>query len=119
MRCSEAALKPLPAGSDANANEYIPVIPYSITGEQVAKIYEKGQVVIPEHIRSMFKLHPGDQVHFRVEGGKIVIEPAYNVLEEFRKLRAELATHSDEETDRLIKESRKKMYEGYLHVPGR
>lgn len=84
----------------------------------MGEIYEKGQVVIPKNIRDMFKLAPGSKVSFHVEDNRIILEPQYNVLEEFEKLCSE-ATASDEETFRLIEKLRKKRQKEWLNVPGR
>ena len=81
----------------------------------MGEIYEKGQVVIPKYIRDMFKLTPGTHVNFKVEDSRIVIEPAYNTLEEFCKLSSS-AKRSGKETERLIAKTQKKMEGEWLNV---
>ncbi len=39
-----------------------------------AKVGKRGQVVIPKPIRDMFNIHPANEVSFRVEDDKIIIE---------------------------------------------
>ncbi len=83
----------------------------------MSEIYEKGQVVVPKHIRDMFGLVPGTKVNFKVENSQIMLVPAHNALEEFRRIRAKYAKYSDKEVQRMMKESEKKMHKEWLHVP--
>lgn len=84
----------------------------------MAEVYEKGQVVIPKHMREAFKMYPGTRVAFeRTEKGVLVM-PAFNVLEEMDKLREEGATLSDKETARFIAKMEKKRMKEMLDVPG-
>jgi AbrB family looped-hinge helix DNA binding protein len=39
------------------------------------RITSKGQVTIPQHIRDKAGLHPGTEVEFAEEGGRIVLKP--------------------------------------------
>ena len=39
-----------------------------------AKVGKRGQLVIPKPIRDMFNINPADEVYFRVEDDKIIIE---------------------------------------------
>jgi len=50
-----------------------------------SKVGERGQVVIPKPIRDMFKIEPEDEVSFKVDDGKIIIEPTdpKDILEEY------------------------------------
>ncbi|HYA91746.1 MAG TPA: AbrB/MazE/SpoVT family DNA-binding domain-containing protein [Thermodesulfobacteriota bacterium] len=41
----------------------------------VAKVLEKGQIVIPKKARDLVKLSPGDKVEVKVSGKGIVILP--------------------------------------------
>lgn len=40
------------------------------------RITSKGQVTIPQAIREQTGLHPGSEVDFSIEDGKVVIRPA-------------------------------------------
>jgi AbrB family looped-hinge helix DNA binding protein len=81
----------------------------------VAEIYEKGQVVIPKHIRDILGLAPGTQVNFRIEDKKVIMEP-YDWIEELESIRSH-ATMSDEEVEKSIIEMRKKRQKEWLNVP--
>jgi AbrB family looped-hinge helix DNA binding protein len=39
-------------------------------------ITSKGQTTIPQEIRKLLNIQPGDRLNFVVEGGKVYIEPA-------------------------------------------
>jgi len=54
-----------------------------MTIEIEATIGQRGQVVIPKPIREAYNLRPGMNVRFSVEGDRIVIEGALDVLEEY------------------------------------
>jgi len=50
------------------------VIPYSITTMQVSKITTKGQVTIPQKLRKMLGVRPGDKIVFEAsDDGKVLI----------------------------------------------
>jgi len=38
------------------------------------KIGPKGQVVIPQALRKMLKIHPGSKVIFKLEEGRLILE---------------------------------------------
>ncbi|MDQ3631995.1 MAG: AbrB/MazE/SpoVT family DNA-binding domain-containing protein [Actinomycetota bacterium] len=68
-----------------------------------SRVSEKGQVTIPKDLRSRFGIRPGEEVTFREEDGRIVLEKAprpgrfdalYGILE------------LDKSTDELIDEMR-------------
>jgi AbrB family looped-hinge helix DNA binding protein len=42
-------------------------------------ISQKGQVAIPKEVRETLHIKAGDQLSFRVEKGKIILEPAVNI----------------------------------------
>lgn len=84
----------------------------------MADVYEKGQVVIPKHMREAFKMYPGTQVAFKMSKEGVLVMPAYNVQEEMEALRAEGATMSDAEVRKSIKEMEKKRLKGLLDVSG-
>lgn len=50
-----------------------------------SKVGPKAQVVIPKPVRDAMGIRPGDEVYFRVEGGRVVLEAtsAEQVLREF------------------------------------
>lgn len=42
-------------------------------------ISSKGQISIPKEVRETLHIKKGDQLTFRVEGGKIILEPVMNI----------------------------------------
>ena len=48
-----------------------------------ATIGQRGQVVIPKPIREAYNLRPGMHVRFSVDGDRIVIHGAADVLDEY------------------------------------
>lgn len=42
--------------------------------EEEMKIGPKGQVVIPQAMRKMLKIHPGSKVIFKLEEGRLILE---------------------------------------------
>lgn len=42
-------------------------------------ISSKGQIAIPKEIRESLHIKEGDQLIFKVENGKIILEPALNI----------------------------------------
>jgi AbrB family looped-hinge helix DNA binding protein len=50
-----------------------------------SKVGERGQVVIPKPIRDMFKIEPDDEMSFKVDDGRIIIEPTdpKGILEDY------------------------------------
>ena len=42
--------------------------------EEEMKIGPKGQVVIPQALRKMLKIHPGSKVIFKLEEGRLILE---------------------------------------------
>ena len=79
-------------------------------------IYEHGQVVIPKHIREMFKLTPGTRVNFVPQNGELVLKSEYDVLKEFESL-CKLGKHTHAETTRLMKEAEEQRKREILNVP--
>ena len=75
----------------------------------MGEIYQKGQVVIPQYIRRMFNLKPGDTVEFSVEDDRIVIEKTSDVLKEMKSIRLKIADQSYKETETAIKKAQKKI----------
>ena len=59
----------------------------------------KGQIVIPKEIRDALGIKPGSILNIRVEGKKIIIEPAPSPPDIFVEL--------GEESERILRESRK------------
>jgi len=43
--------------------------------QKVAKVSSKGQVVIPAAIREQLGIERGTQLSFRVEGGRMIVDP--------------------------------------------
>lgn len=42
-------------------------------------ISSKGQIAIPKEVRDSLHIKEGDQLIFKVENGKIILEPALNI----------------------------------------
>ena len=82
----------------------------------MVQMYEKGQIVIPKRIRDQLHLKAGSQLTARVENSKIILESDDDYFEEFERLTSG-HTSSDAETDKRILQSKKKMLEGWMHVP--
>ena len=79
-------------------------------------IYEHGQVVIPKHIRDMFKLTPGTRVSFIPQNGQLVLKSEYDVLKEFEELTS-MADSTFDETEKRIKAVENKRKKAILDVP--
>jgi len=57
-----------------------------------SSISSKGQVTVPQQIRTRLGLSPGDRVEFVVEGERTVIRPARSASNPFNKYRGALGT---------------------------
>ncbi len=67
-----------------------------------SSVSSKGQVTVPQEVRRLLKLRPGDRVEFRVEGGRVLIEQAKSALaEHFQSIPALQNPLSDEEAIRV------------------
>lgn len=51
---------------------------------------QQGRIVIPAEIRSTLGLAPGDQLHLRVEGRRVVLERQEDAVAELRGLASEV-----------------------------
>ncbi len=69
----------------------------------ISRVSEKGQVTIPKALRSRFGIRPGEEVMFREEDGRIVMEKAPRPGR-FDALYGILS--SEQSTDELIDELR-------------
>ncbi len=76
----------------------------------MVEVYERGQIVIPKHIRDMLKIAPGTTLNVNVEGNRIVLEKT-NPVEELDRLRAKYAKYSSAEVDKKIAFSEKKKHD--------
>jgi AbrB family looped-hinge helix DNA binding protein len=83
----------------------------------MAEIYEKGQVVLPKHMREALKMYPGMKVAFRMEQNGILVQPTQGWLDEFHSLCSE-ADMTSKELREAIKASREKRRKEMLNVPG-
>lgn len=54
----------------------------------IATITQRGQVVIPQPIRKLFKLRTADRVLFETAGDKIIVKPLLSLDEAFGMIRA-------------------------------
>ncbi len=75
------------------------------------KITSKGQVVIPKDIREKLGLNPGTILNVKVEGKKIILEPASEPPEIFvelgersEEILKELREESEERIKRLLRD---------------
>jgi antitoxin PrlF len=64
--------------------------------KNVSTISSKGQVTVPQKIRSRLGLSAGDQVEFVMEGELTVIRPARTVVNVFDKYKGRLPAFSSE-----------------------
>jgi len=46
-----------------------------------AKLTSKGQITVPKAVRDRLELEPGDQVLFRLEGGRAILARTQNFLD--------------------------------------
>ena len=46
-----------------------------------AKLTSKGQITVPKAVRDTLELKPGDQVLFRLEGGRAILARTQNFLD--------------------------------------
>lgn len=46
-----------------------------------AKLTSKGQITVPKAVRDSLELEPGDQVLFRLEGGRAILARTQNFLD--------------------------------------
>lgn len=51
----------------------------------IGKMSKKGQIVIPKEIRDKFGIKPGDDVIFRIQGNKVIIEKIQKKISEILK----------------------------------
>ena len=82
----------------------------------MGEVYEKGQIVIPKHIRDRFNIRHGSKVSFRVENNKIILEPTADWLEEFEALTS-MGKYTDKEVEKKMKEAEDSMHNEWLNVP--
>ncbi len=68
-----------------------------------SRVSEKGQVTIPKQLRSRFGIRPGEEVTFREEDGRIVLEKVA-VASRFEKFYGILSL--EQSTDEYINETR-------------
>lgn len=54
------------------------------------RITQKGQVTIPKHIRDYLGVKTRNYIKFRIEKGKVVINPAASLEENFGKIKAKI-----------------------------
>ena len=51
----------------------------------VGKMSKKGQIMIPKEIRERFGIKPGDDVIFKIQGNKVIIEKIQEKMSEILK----------------------------------
>ncbi|MFH1307210.1 MAG: AbrB/MazE/SpoVT family DNA-binding domain-containing protein [Candidatus Micrarchaeota archaeon] len=82
----------------------------------MAKVYEKGIVVIPKHIQKMAGIRKGTEISFRVENKKVVIEPEDGWWLEFEEIRNEISKLCGKGIGKRIKMAEKKYKNRFKHV---
>ncbi len=76
--------------------------------QEEATVTSKGQVTIPHEIREALGLKTGEKIVFIEREGEVVMRPKIkNPVARLRELRKKLPKISEEEIDRMIKESNK------------
>lgn len=83
---------------------------------EVARITSKGQITIPSEIRKKLKLKEGDKVIFLEYGDNFIFANSSMIaLKEFQeKMKGkaeEQGIYSEEDVDKLVKETRKEIWE--------
>lgn len=58
------------------------------------RVSEKGQVTIPKHVREQAGIRPNSEVTIRLEGGRVIVEPADHA--ESRNVRQRMEHFLDE-----------------------
>jgi AbrB family looped-hinge helix DNA binding protein len=69
------------------------------------RLGKQGRVVIPADIRAALGLSPGDRIHVRLDGPRIVMEKPADAIDEIRALGREKATNRSL-VDELLAERR-------------
>jgi AbrB family looped-hinge helix DNA binding protein len=69
------------------------------------KLGKQGRLVIPAEIRAALGLSPGDRVHIRLDGPRIIMERPADAIDELRALGREKARHRSL-VDELLAERR-------------
>jgi AbrB family looped-hinge helix DNA binding protein len=69
------------------------------------RLGKQGRLVIPAEIREALGLSPGDQMHIRLDGPRIVMERPADAIEEIRELGRGKATNRSL-VDELLAERR-------------
>lgn len=74
-------------------------------------ISQKGQVAIPKEVRETLHIKAGDQLIFRVEKGRIVLEPAVNIPRSQAWFWASEVQEKVKKADKNFKDGNFKTYE--------
>ena len=70
------------------------------------KVTQKGQVTIPQQIRSILRIETGDEITFTLDDGKVVLKKKGVSIENFKKYVGILSHLKGKETDVIINELR-------------
>jgi AbrB family looped-hinge helix DNA binding protein len=70
------------------------------------RVTQKGQVTIPQEIRSVLKIRKGDEVVFELKKGKVWIERRHPSIQNIRKYVGFLGRLKGRDADEIIKDLR-------------
>ena len=72
----------------------------------IPKVTQKGQVTIPQQIRSILRIETGDEITFTLDDGKVVLKKKSCSIENFKKYVGFLSHLKGKETDDIINKLR-------------
>lgn len=70
------------------------------------RVTQKGQVTIPQEIRSVLKIRKGDEVVFELKKGKVWLERRHPSIQNIRKYVGFLRRLKGRDADEIIKDLR-------------
>ena len=70
------------------------------------RVTSKGQVTIPQNIRSILQIHSGDEVSFELETGKVVLKKKSSSIKNIKKYIGYLKHLDGHETDKILNDMR-------------
>ena len=70
------------------------------------RVTSKGQVTIPQNIRSMLQINSGDEVSFELETGKVVLKKKSSSIKNIRKYIGYLKHLDSRKSDEILNDMR-------------